>query len=150
MIDSPGGPRIPTAGRRFVHGSPTTRRTASIIVSPPSPADRPSSIARSSYLLVTGSGGTFRSLDRGATWEQLDWQGGLGADVGFDAQYDPANPNRVYVSGAGGIFRTDNITAPVPQWVNVTSPNMGITPATDIGIFRGYTRSLLTARTCEP
>ena len=38
-------------------------------------------IARTSYLLVTGDQGTFRSLDNGATWEQLDWQGGLGADA---------------------------------------------------------------------
>jgi hypothetical protein len=88
-------------------------------------------IARSNYLIVTGDQGTFRSLDNGATWQQLDWQGGLGSDVGFDLQADPVNVKRVYVAGSGGVFRCDDITAASPQWVDITTPNMGITPATD-------------------
>jgi hypothetical protein len=86
-------------------------------------------LARNGYLLAAGDGGLFRSTNRGAAWVQLDGSPTLPAGALYDAVADPGNPNRVYVAGPNGVFRTDNITAPAPQWINVTDPTMGLNPA---------------------
>jgi hypothetical protein len=89
-------------------------------------------IARTGYLLVAGQqafGGTpgqsgvYVSTDNGVTFKHLNGAGGLplasNNDV-YDAVADPASPNRVYVIGRFGIYRTDDVTATVPTWTAVT------------------------------
>jgi hypothetical protein len=83
-------------------------------------------IVRNGYMLAAGSGGLFRSLDQGATWRKLDGVGNLPAGALLDAKADPGQPNRVYVAGQGGMFRTDDITAFNPTWINVTDPQQQI------------------------
>ncbi|HET6573530.1 MAG TPA: hypothetical protein VFG68_08010 [Fimbriiglobus sp.] len=77
-------------------------------------------IARNGYLLAAGSGGLFRSTNQGAFWTQIDGSATLPAGRLFDAVADPGDPKRVYVVGPNGVFRTEDITAPVPQWFNAT------------------------------
>jgi hypothetical protein len=97
-------------------------------------------IVRDNYLLVAGTNGVFRSTDNGTTWTTLSGTGGLprGGLVGgifdffFDAQADPSDPNRVYVSSDSGIYRTDNINAPVVNWTNLTIPTMNIAFGTTV------------------
>lgn len=79
-------------------------------------------IARDGYLLAAGSGGLFRSTNRGASWTQIDGSATLPAGQIFDAVADPGAPNRVYVVGPNGVFRTEDITAAIPQWFNATDP----------------------------
>ncbi|HVK17007.1 MAG TPA: hypothetical protein VM533_08660 [Fimbriiglobus sp.] len=83
-------------------------------------------IARNGYLLVAGTGGVYRSLDRGFTWTKLDGSTTLPAGAQFDTAADPGAPNRVYVVGPNGVFRTEDITAPSPSWFNATDPLMQI------------------------
>ena len=102
-------------------------------------------LVRNGYMLATGldnDGGTaregvFLSTDNGLTFRTLDGVGGLPAQVvagGGKGYYqltaDPANPNRVYLGGQSGLFRTDNILAPTPSWTNITDPRMKVGLAT--------------------
>ncbi len=99
-------------------------------------------IVRTNYMLVaavdrdgtTAREGIFLSTDNGTTFRILDGTGGLPAQVGggrytFDLRADPANPSRVYAIGQRGLFRTDDILAATPTWVNVTDPRMTLNPA---------------------
>lgn len=79
-------------------------------------------IARDGYLLVAGDGGVFRSTDRGFSWLRIDGSGTLPAGEQYDAAADPGAPNRVYVVGPNGVFRTEDVTAPTPAWFNATDP----------------------------
>jgi hypothetical protein len=83
-------------------------------------------IARTGYMLAAGDNGLFRSLDGGSTWSELTGSASLPDGPLMEAVADPGNPNRVYVAGVGGVFRTDNINAAFPSWINVTNPLMQI------------------------
>jgi hypothetical protein len=108
------GPADPTTGR-FLLANQTFRAV----------------IARNGYLLAAGSGGLFRSTNQGVTWRQIDGTGNLPAGSLLDAVADPGLPNRVYVAGRNGMFRTDDITAPNPVWINVTDPQQQIGATTE-------------------
>ena len=97
-------------------------------------------IVRNGYMLAGSTGGIFgpstvtpfgnpgtlfRSLDNGVTFTDLAGQGGLpSAAATYDMVADPLEPQRVYVATANQVFRTDNILAAVPTWVNITPPDL--------------------------
>ena len=97
-------------------------------------------VARTGYLLAGGTadprvagdaGGLFRSLDNGATFTNLVFTGTGATPAGrlpktagtvLFLQADPADAARVYVMTATGLYRTDNILAATPTFVNISSP----------------------------
>ena len=101
-------------------------------------------VLRNNYMLAGSTGGIFgagflgnfgnagslfRSLDQGTTFTDLAGTGGLpGAAAINDIVADPLEPQRVYVATATQIFRTDNILAAVPTWVNITPPGLAGNP----------------------
>ncbi len=87
-------------------------------------------ILRNNYAILAGNGGLFRSMDGVQTFQKIDGTGNLPAGQLTDAIFDPQTPNRVYVAGTAGVFRTDDITAPTPNWIDVTSPLMLLTGGT--------------------
>ncbi|MGL6073697.1 MAG: hypothetical protein ACRC8S_05995 [Fimbriiglobus sp.] len=99
---------------------------------------------RNDYILVTGKDndgtttreGVFLSRDGGLTFRKLDNTGGLPDQVlpgrGYLESYvDPSNPNRVYIGGPLGMWRTDNILAQTPLWLKIDIPTMAVGNATD-------------------
>ncbi len=103
-------------------------------------------VVRDGYILATGfdfdgataNDGTYLSRDNGFTFVHLDGTGGLPAQTaggvqGFDIVPDPGNPNRVYLAGQTGLYRTDNVLGGgglVPSWAPLTSPLFTVGPAT--------------------
>lgn len=80
---------------------------------------------RGDMLLVSASpffgngspGGLFRHADATSPFVEITGTAAMPAGGIFDLVSDPGNPNRIYVSGQAGIFRTDDAGA---TWTNVS------------------------------
>ena len=86
--------------------------------------------ARANYILAGTNGGLYRSLDNGASFQNLNGVGGLPFDfaIVYSMAADPTQPGRVYALASGGLFRTEDIGAPEPVWVNISQPFMNFRP----------------------
>jgi len=89
-----------------------------------------SAIIRTDYMLVSGEKGVYRSLDDGVNWDWLSVNNTLPAGRMYDSVVDPGDPLTVYVAGSTGIFRSDDISATIPQWRNIAVAAQKITAAT--------------------
>lgn len=110
-------------------------------------------ILRTNYAVLAGNGGLFRSMDGVQTFQLLSGTGNLPAGPLTDAIFDPQTPNRVYIAGVNGVFRTDDITAPTPNWIDVTSPLMLLTGGTaniKLAIHATPTANVLYVATANP
>ena len=81
---------------------------------------------RGNTILVSVNAGTnpgvYRSIDGGASFQDITGLNGLGNGAAFDLVGDPGNQNRFYAGTTAGIFRTDDLGA---NWTNVTDAAIG-------------------------
>lgn len=114
---------------------------------------------RSELLSLTPSGGVFRSLDGGATWQNVQGPWNMPPNEASEIRLAvaPSQPDTIYVSvrGAGskpgqliGLFRSDDAWAPEPTWSKV--PTAGLESVAPYGYFSGLSTHRISVDPATP